>query len=216
MPAKGPPKLVELPPCPPDAAMPVREAIAGRRSVRSYVDRAMPLEVLAGIVWAGQGVTSTDNLRAAPSAGALYPLSIHVVAGRVDGLPAGVWRYSPERHALELRGAGDRRAELAHAALRQHWLDNCAAVLILVACCERTVHKYGRRGERYVDQEVGFAAGNAWLMARALGLDAAVVGAFVDADVGALIGLAADEVPLLLLAVGTGSGDAQGDRPLVA
>jgi len=216
MAAKELPETVELPACPADAGMPVREAIAGRRSVRSYVDRAMPLEALAGIVWAAQGVTSPDSLRAAPSAGALYPLSLHVVAGRVDGLPAGVWRYSPERHALECRGQGDRRTELAHAALRQHWLDDCAAVLVLAACCERTVQKYGRRGERYVDQEVGFAAGNAWLMARALGLDAAVVGAFVDADVGALIGLAADEVPLLLLAVGAGSGDAPGDRPPVA
>lgn len=216
MPANDPRETVELPPCPAAATMPVREAIAGRRSVRSYADRAMPLEALAGIVWAAQGVTSPDGRRAAPSAGALYPLSLHVVAGRVDGLPAGVWRYSPEHHALERSGEGDRRTELAHAALRQHWLDDCAAVLVLAACCERTVHKYGRRGERYVDQEAGFAAGNAWLMARALGLDAAVVGAFVDADVGGVVGLAENQRPLLLLAVGAGGDAIPDDRPPVA
>jgi len=204
--ATGPGEVVELPPRR-RSAVTLEDAIAGRRTVRSFIDGQIGLDTLSGVLWAAQGVTSPEGLRAAPSAGALYPLSLYVMAGRVSGLAPGVWRYLPEPHGLELRRAGDCRAELAGAAMRQHWMDGCAAVLVFAAVCGRAIGKYGTRGERYVNHEVGCAAENAWLQARSFGLDAAVVGAFVDADVAVLAGIETGEQPLLLLAVGTSAGE---------
>ncbi len=184
----------------PDALL--GEALQGRRSVRSFSGRAVSLQQIAQLLWAAQGYNDPSGLRTAPSAGALYPLELLLVAGAVTGLQKGVYRYRPPRHALELLQSGDPRVPLARAALGQSWIADSAAVLVITAIYERTTRKYGERGRRYVHIEVGHAAQNALLQAAALGLGAAVVGAFDDAAVARLLELPASEHPLYLLPVG--------------
>ena len=65
-------------------------ALKERRSVREYSHRPLTRSELAQLLWAAQGITGPDGVRTAPSAGALYPLGVSVVAGRVDGLPSGI------------------------------------------------------------------------------------------------------------------------------
>ena len=77
----------------------VEEALAARRSVRAYTAEPLTLADCAQLLWAAQGVTSPEGLRTAPSAGALYPLEVFLVAGRVTDLPAGVYRYDAHAHA---------------------------------------------------------------------------------------------------------------------
>ena len=64
-----------------------------------------------------------------PSAGALYPLELYLVAGRVDELKAGIYKYDPSKHSLVMTAEGDRRADLAAASLGQQWMARAAAVL---------------------------------------------------------------------------------------
>ena len=75
------------------------------------------------------------------------------------------------------------------------------AILVIAAVVRRTRLKYGERGERYVHVEAGHAAQNVCLQAVALGLGTTLVGAFADAEVKRLLGLAEEE-PLLLVVVG--------------
>jgi len=124
------------------------------------------------------------------------------VIGDVDGLPSAIYRYNPDRHELVLTREGDRRRELGAAALGQDCVEAGAAVIALAAVYERTTGKYGERGIRYVHMEVGHAAQNVCLEAAALGLGAVVVGAFEDAAVKRVLGLARDEEPLALIPVG--------------
>ena len=173
-----------------------------RRSVREYSRKPLTHDELAQLLWAAQGVTGPEGLRTAPSAGALYPLEVDVVIGDVDGLPSAIYRYSPDRHELVLTREGDRRRELGAAALGQDCVEAGAAVIALAAVYERTTGKYGERGIRYVHMEVGHAAQNVCLEAAALGLGAVVVGAFEDAAVKRVLGLARDEEPLALIPVG--------------
>jgi len=181
---------------------PLVEALQRRRSVRAYASRPLGLQQVAQLLWAAQGYNDAAGLRTAPSAGALYPLELLLVAGDVSTLESGLYRYRPADHSLELLQRGDLRAELARAAFSQRWLADSAALLVITAIYQRTTAKYGARGRRYVHIEVGHAAQNALLQAAALGLGAAVVGAFDDRAVSRLLQLPAAEQPLYLLPLG--------------
>lgn len=181
---------------------PLETLLQQRRSVRDYRNSPLALSDISQLLWAAQGVTQRQGLRTAPSAGALYPLELYVVAGRVDGLPAGVYHYQPGGHRLLATYRGDRRDGLAQAALGQSWLADAAAVVVFAAVYERTARKYGERAARYVHMETGHAAQNLFLQAGALGLDSVVVGAFDDDAVATLLQLPVDARPLLLMPVG--------------
>ncbi len=185
-----------------DGGMSVERALLERRSVRDYRQGALTLAQAAQLLWAAQGITSSEGLRTAPSAGALYPLEVYLAAGEVKGLGQGVFHYDPDGHLLHRVSEKDRRSELARAALGQSWIAESAAVLVLTAVYERTTRKYGQRGIRYVHMEAGHAAQNVFLQATALGLDAVVVGAFDDGAVMTLLRVGAVEHPLYLIPLG--------------
>lgn len=181
--------------------MPVEQAIAQRRSMREYDGRLSHADI-SQLLWAAQGETRADGYRAAPSAGALYPLELYLVAGAVDGLAAGVYRYLSAGHKLVSHATIDVRAELAAAAHGQSWLETAPAVLVLTAVYKRTMQKYGERGRRYVHMDTGHAAENVYLQAEARGLGTVMMGAFDDERVQTVMNLPADHQPLGLMPVG--------------
>ncbi len=179
------------------------ETLAARRSVRAFQEARVALTEIAQLLWAGQGITSReDGLRTAPSAGALYPLELYLVAGRVEGLAAGVYRYLAAEHRLAALASGDLRQPLAAAAHDQECVRQAALVLVFTAVERRTTRKYGERGRRYVHMEAGHAAQNVFLQATALDLGAVMVGAFDDAAVARALQLPADESPMCLMPIG--------------
>ena len=180
----------------------VEQALAGRRSVREYREEPLSLEEVSQLLWAAQGVNGPRGRRTAPSAGALYPLEVYLLAGLVEGLPAGVYRYDPEGHTLAPVLQGDRRAELGRAALDQMWLGSAPAVVVITAVFARTTSKYGRRGIQYVHMDVGCAAQNVYLQVEALGLGTVFVGAFYEARVRRALGIPDHEIPLAIMPVG--------------
>jgi SagB-type dehydrogenase family enzyme len=194
-------KRVELPEPRTRGEVSIEQTLHQRRSVREYAPKPVALVEVAQLLWAAQGITDArEGLRTAPSAGALYPLELFLVAGAVGGLPAGVYRYQPRPHRLVPVGEGDRRQALADVAFRQSFLRDSAGILVFAAVPERTKRKYGERGIRYVYMEAGHAAQNVYLQAVALGLGSVVVGAFDDADVQRVLGIA--ESPLYLMPFG--------------
>ena len=180
----------------------VEQALLQRRSVRSYKDDPLDITDISQILWSAQGSTSSRGFRAAPSAGALYPLELYVIAGNVKNLPAAIYKYTPQDRALRIIVSGDRRFDLSRAALRQGSIRKAPAIILFCAVYERTTRKYGQRGIRYVHMEVGHAAQNACLQAIALGLNTAVIGAFQDSEVKMVANLPADEQPLYFVPVG--------------
>ncbi len=182
--------------------MSVEEAIKKRRSVRDFSRDSLTLDDVAQLLWAAQGKSGRHGFRSAPSAGALYPLEIYLVAGHVDGLSPGVHRYRQERHDLVLLTSGDHRKRLAKAALDQGWVRRAPAVLVITGVYERTIGKYGQRGRRYVHMEVGHAAQNVYLQATVRGLGTVMVGAFDDKEVQEVLRLPMDHEPLGLMPVG--------------
>lgn len=194
--------LIHLPSPRLDGPVSVERALRLRRSVRHFGSGPISLDQLGQLLWAAQGLTAAGGLRAAPSAGALYPLELIVVAGNVQGLAPGVYAYAPAGHTLAPVVAGDRRAAMAAAAFGQHWMQAAPATIVFCAVPQRTTRKYGTRGIQYVYIETGHAAQNVFLQAQALGLGAAAVGAFDEARLARALELAPRLAPLYLMPVG--------------
>jgi SagB-type dehydrogenase family enzyme len=197
-----PKDVIVLPKPRAESDVPVERALLRRRSVREFRESPLALDEVSQLVWAAQGITGPESLRTAPSAGALYPLEVYLVAGSVTGLKPGVYRYEPAGHRLASVAQGDRRAELARAALGQQWVRRAPATIVFAAVEARTTWKYGRRGIGYIYIEVGHAAQNVFLQGVALGLGAAVVGAFEEGDAAELLKLPKEARPLYLMPVG--------------
>jgi len=194
--------MIELPAPRYESSVSLEAALLQRRSVRDYSVEPLTLTEAGQLLWAAQGITDARGGRTVPSAGALYPLEVFLLAGSLDGLPAGVYRYLPHEHALAMVQEGDRRIELYQAALNQEAVKDGAIVIVFAAVYERTQVKYGERGAQYVHIEVGCAAQNVYLQAAALDLGTVFIGAFYDDQVKAVLGLEENEVPLGLMPVG--------------
>lgn len=201
-----PDELITLPAPKTTGKTSVEEALFSRRSVRTYTKEPITQDDLSRLLWAAQGVTSgaegVDELRTAPSAGALYPLEVYVVAGNVEGVPDGVYHYLPREHALQKVCDGDLRGNLSECALHQSQITDAAIDIVFTAAFERTTAKYGDRGVRYVYMEAGHAAQNVYLQAEALDLGVCAIGAFHDANVAELLALPEGEVPIYILSIG--------------
>jgi SagB-type dehydrogenase family enzyme len=180
----------------------VEEAVVNRRSVREYATIPVDISEISQLVWSAQGLTDPSGLRAAPSAGALYPLEIYVACGNVSGMSEGVYHYLPESHALDRISGRDVREDLYRSALGQPSIRDAAAVIIIAADYNRTMRKYGERGIRYVHMEAGHASENIYLQAYALRIGTVAIGAFDDSSVQSVLGLSKDQMPLYLMPVG--------------
>jgi SagB-type dehydrogenase family enzyme len=197
--------LVEIPPPVLRGKMSVEEAIARRRSVRHFSQKPLSLGALSQILWATQGITGSDaGFRAAPSAGALYPLELYVVARKngVVGLPEGVYHYESRGHRLALVKSGDFSSDLESATRDQEIVKEAAVTVVMTGVLGRTKEKYGRRGNQYVFQESGHAAQNTFLQAAALEIGTVVMGAFDAGAVRQVVGVGPDEEPLYVQPIG--------------
>ena len=184
----------------------LEQLLRQRRSVREYRDTALRLADISQLLWSAQGLTHPRGYRTAPSAGALYPLELYIVAGNVSDLGPGVYHYQPATNRLTRIRGGDQRRPLARSALGQSWIANAPAVVVFAAEYARTTRKYGERGDRYVHMEVGHAAQNLFLQAEALGLNTVVVGAFRDEQLGGVLNIPDGMEPLVLMPVGRKHG----------
>lgn len=193
--AKG--KFIDLPKPKTKGTVSIEEAIAGRRSKRNYSSKALSNEQISQLLWSAQGITEArSGHRAAPSAGALYPLEVYLV--KEDGL----YHYIPKGHKLELMKSEDLRPGLAKASWGQSFISQAPISIVICAVYSRVTSKYGLRGNRYVEMEVGHVAENVHLQAVALGLGSVAAGAYSDEAISRLLELPKNEEPLYILPVG--------------
>lgn len=188
--------IVELPAQPeilPDKTRGLFDILRTRRSRRAYLAEPLALKELAILLWSVQGVVESGrgfSLRTAPSAGARHPLDTYVMVNRVEGLAAGLCRYSPAGHRLARLGDDASVAgRLATACLGQEMLRTSAASFIWTAAIERGRWKYQQRAYRYIYLDAGHACQNLYLACEALGLGCCAVAAFDDDAVDRILGL---------------------------
>lgn len=197
---------VKLPLPQEDGGMPVWEVMKKRRSIRHYKNVPLPQADLSQLLWASQGITkkiSGYELRASPSAGALYPVETYLSVQNVAGIDPGIYHYSVPEHEIELLKEGDLRSQVAEAALDQDFLADASVVFAWTAVFARSKWKYGERAYRYVYLDAGHLAQNVALAAVALGFGSCQVAALFDEEVNAILGVdGVEESIVYMTAVG--------------
>ena len=192
-------EMISLPQPTKTGRLSLEEALTTRRSIRQYSPKALTLNEVSSILWAGYGKNKWER-KTSPSAGALYPIFLYIVVGKVENLEKGIYLYNSDRHTLTKVSQEDTRSQLALAALSQSWLSQAPLVIAICARFEITTSKYGKRGIRYVYMEAGYVSQNIYLEATSLGLGTVTVGAFYDEEVKKILNI--DQEPLLLMPIG--------------
>lgn len=172
-----------------------------RQSVRDYSSQPLSLAELSTLLWSAYGFQE-DGGRTVPSAGAIYPMSIFVVATDVEGLDSGVYEYRADTHQVELLTGGDMRGELMAAALGQTAVGSSPVTVVVSGDPQRLRERYADRAERYTLLEAGHIGQNLALSAQSLGLGIVTIGAFRDAEVQNALTLPATENVYYLVPVG--------------
>ncbi len=162
-------------------------------------------------------------LRAAPSAGGLYPTEIYVAARNQSGLPDGLYHYHSLKSALIPVWQGSFWGDLKHYFLGHPGVEASGLIFIFTGLYGRSAWRYKERAYRRILLDTGHAVGNLLEACRYADLDHSLMGGFVDAGLEELLFLTPnEEFPLLGVAVGPAgtipslSGQYPGEPPAEA
>jgi SagB-type dehydrogenase family enzyme len=186
-----------------------------RASCRRFCPDPLAIGDLAAILDAAYGIVGRANVngldfdhRPVPSAGARYPLHLHVLARGVEALPAGAYRYDPSDRTLGPTGPRPDDAAMATLFLGQTYVATANAIIVTVADVGETIDRYADRGYRYVLFEAGHVAQNIALCAASLGVGTLEIGGFLDEALAVALDLdGAWRVALYAAAVGYPASD---------
>lgn len=194
--------------------------IVRRRSERRYSSTPIEAQALSKILGYSYGQTggfeadgNQLSLRAAPSAGALYPLDIYPLVSNVSGIENGLYHYNVRDHSLECLRPGDFLQEVYPLVQpsNNEWLAMAGAILFITATFKRNQLKYGERGYRGILLDAGHVSQNILLSSVALGCGACVVVACLDDPINDFLQIDGVEESVLM-AVSIGSTDMETDH----
>jgi SagB-type dehydrogenase family enzyme len=177
-------------------AVDMLRTMAQRRTNRTSAFHALSANELGTCLFAGLGITAftetdvaTLPLGMTPSGGARNPYEAYVFLKRSEDLPQGVYRYNASEHKLDPLDC-TLPQKLAEFVGDQAWVDDMAAVVVLVAYLERTMWKYpDPNAYRVVLIEAGHIVQNVMLAATSLGLTVCPTAALSHSRLSAELGL---------------------------
>lgn len=171
------------------------EVISSRRSLRDFVDLDLDLNDLSKILHQSYGITGElpgksdfrQNLRSAPSAGALYPTEIYIAVRKVSGVEPGIYHYNVPNHEIELLIPGDPTEKIFEVCCGQEFVRKTSIIIIMSGVLERTKLKYGERGYRYALLDIGHLGQNIYLSCTSLNLAIMTTCGFFDDEANKLL-----------------------------
>ena len=172
--------------------------------------RGLDTEDLNRLLYFSAGITKRRSsprgeilFRAAACTGALYEIELYVVTGDLDGLPAGVYQYSPRDGGLYCLRRGDYRQVLVSASAEAPSVVQAQLIILSTGTYWRNSWKYQARTYRHFGWDNGAILANLLTMCHALGYPARLILGFVDSGVSRLLDLDTDrEVALSMVCVG--------------
>ncbi|MDP3921179.1 MAG: SagB/ThcOx family dehydrogenase [Candidatus Omnitrophota bacterium] len=153
--------------------------------------RSLTLENLSLFLELALGISAWKSipgarwaLRMNPSSGNLHPTESYVVLWESAGCSPGVYHYSPFLHALECRAG---LPEASAALLKAHFKTG-GFLFALTSIFWREAWKYGERGFRYSNHDMGHAIASASFAANLLGWKVSHLSEVADEAIGRLLG----------------------------
>jgi len=189
------------------------QIISRRKSVRTFSGEVIDFQAVVNLLWSAYGECQTVggiNHRTVPSAGALYPLMIHVGLFLETGdLDPGIYRVLyDESGSVGLRLVSDDILKFARAFLSPAGIQQgIHGVIVISGSFSVSNQKYGNRSMLYVPLEAGHSAQNILLEATRQDVATLEIGGFVDELLSKSIDLPADYNPLTVVAFGKESKD---------
>ncbi|MEE8104122.1 MAG: SagB/ThcOx family dehydrogenase [Planctomycetota bacterium] len=139
----------------------------------------------------------SQGLRAAPSAGALYPVETYVAVREIPELDPGLYNFQVEPHQLVPMWPGDQMEDLAQACFEIPAFQKARACVLFTGIFWRSAWRYKERGYRRVLLDAGHLIGNLCSYAPLESCSAMPVLGFVDEAVNNLFFLDATVEPVL-------------------
>jgi SagB-type dehydrogenase family enzyme len=188
-----PGESVALPAPETTGGMPLMEALAARRTQRSFSERPLEDQLVSNLLWAAWGVNRPENQhRTAPSA--MNNMEIDLFVVRADG----TWRYEAETHALVLVTAQDLRRD----AGLQPFVWKAPLNILFVADHERMQNMPADNREHYASADAGFISQNIYLFCASTGLATVVRGLIKRDALAGKLGLGESQHIMLAQTVG--------------
>jgi SagB-type dehydrogenase family enzyme len=147
-------------------------------NVAAFMELAMGLsawKAVSGSQW---------SLRINPSSGNLHPTESHLILPAMDSLPGGVFHYNPFHHSLERRAVVS--GELWRSVIRHFGTEGL--LVALTSIFWREAWKYGERGFRYCNHDLGHALACLSISANLQGWKVKILNALSDDEIERTLG----------------------------
>lgn len=175
-------EVIDLPE-PSDIDTSLTEAIAQRRSRRSFSDNPLKLDELSFLLWATQSIRkeldSGQAYRVVPSAGCRHAFETYITAFKVDGLDKAIYRYLPLDHQLVKKKAKqDLENKMKKATFDQSFAGDSAATFIWTTIPYRMEWRYAEASYKVIAMDAGHVCQNLYLACEAVGCGTCAIGAY--------------------------------------
>ncbi len=130
---------------------------------------------------------NTVYLRAAPSAGGLYPAEMYLLSRGTSLLPPGLYNYQCRTHSLMHYWESDVWQKLQSACLGNSSLESTDLAIVIASVFYRSAWRYEDRAYRRIFLDTGHLIGNIELAGALTGYRPHLIGGFVDDDVNELL-----------------------------
>ncbi|MBW4690508.1 MAG: SagB/ThcOx family dehydrogenase [Lyngbya sp. HA4199-MV5] len=136
---------------------------------------------------------SSHYLRAAPSAGGLYPAELYLISRGTPLLPAGLYNYQAYTHSLIHFWESDVWTKLQAACYWHPVLENTQLALVTTAVFRRSAWRYHDRAYRRICLDTGHLLGNLELACALTDYRPHLIGGFIDDAMQQLLYLDAEQ-----------------------
>jgi len=188
-------KVIKLPVPQTDGGRPLMQVLKARQTAREFgPETKLPMQVLANLLWAADGVNRPDGKRTAPSAVNWQNIDIYVA------MADGLYLYDAPQNALKVLLTEDVRA----ATGQQAFVKAVPLNLVYVADYSKAKSAKGENpnADAWSAAGAGFISQNVYLFCASEGLATVVRGMFDREALGKMLNLRPDQKVVLTQSVG--------------